>query len=177
MRYAGLVIIIILGILACDKDATGPTDSDLIFDDSFEKNGQPNSEKWIVYSDTVLYSNDTPSGGGSWSLNLQPGWVPEVSYADASIQQQPGTGIYKLSVWVKCIDGEEPAIIEFGILSDDGYSEPKTIRIYSSEWAQVSITDTLALRQNDEIFISLSAGWAEVTAENILFDLIMLEKL
>ena len=110
-------------------------------------------------------------------FHLEPGWVPEVSYADASIQQQPGTGVYKLSVWVKCVGGEEPALIEFGILSDDGYNEAKTIRIYSSEWAQVSITDTLALRQNDEILVRLSAGWAEITAEDVLFDLIALEKL
>lgn len=150
--------------------------TNLIPNSDFEINGQPTLQTWIADSILTGFMQDTPPGGGKWSIWLSPGWMPRVGYARTYISGQSGIGVYRLTVWMKNINGWEGSA-SFGRWAEENWVRMKQTYCDSSTWTQISLADTLSLQTTDTIAVQLSAGWAELSAGRTLFDLVRLERI
>lgn len=157
---------------------TGKTQN-LISNPSFEDStGQPSLTGWII-NDTVYssFSQDTPVGGGNWSLQLLAGWIGGL--AETYITGQSGTNVYKLNVWLKT-DSLGPgaiAYISLGTLYQNQFTPKKEVFYDNTpNWTQYSLTDTLTTQSDDTIVVRLYAGYVQIISPASYFDLVELKK-
>ena len=165
--------------LTCESDdIERPSDSEeptnLILNPSFESNGKPSLDGWVTVFDDS-FRQDTPSEGGSWSILLQPGWIPAEGSATAYFQGAAGENVYELSVWLKSLNGWSGSL-SFGLKSSGDRYPNKLVTLNPSEWTKLVMRDTLILQQPESLFVKLSAGMAEFAIGIVLFDLVHVAK-
>lgn len=171
-----LFILMLFGVslmMACENDASkidGPV-SDIVFLESFENNEQPSDAKWIVSPNLTSFAKSAPDRGGSWSLELEPGWAPQEGYAERYVTVPSGTGTYTLSAWIK-----GKGYILVGVWNGEELISSKRVENQSDDWRQISVSDNFTIRPTDKIFVKLSAGMTEVASWKALFDLVELER-
>ncbi len=178
MRPAHMIFrtyIIVLGCLAfqaCREHSVEPEGTVTLFSTSFESSGVPTTEGWVI-PDTSLATlqHDAPTGGGEWSLGLEAGWYPQQGLARRFVSGLSGRNIVRLRVNSK---GSFFRDISLGSWTDRRF---KTLPCTSSVWTQLEILDTLTLRPEDSLVVTLNAGSTEVAFGRGLFDLVSLEKL
>lgn len=171
-RFIAILLISML-VIACDRDENPATpENNLILEESFENtNDQPTYDKWTVAPNLASFASETPEDGGSWSLQLEPGWAPQEGFAEKSIGVPEGSNTYTLSAWVK---GQ--GYILMGLQSENGLIDPKKVVNESDSWQQLSITNTFDIKSGDKLYVKLSAGMTEIATWKVLVDLVIVEK-
>lgn len=147
----------------------------LIQNPSFELNGQPSDRGWKLSTALRSFKRDVPPGGGTWSLSLIAGSGPEEGVAEATFPEPKGEGNYKLTAWMKTLDGWH-GTIALGVRSHGEDSYRKWIIENSPEWKLLTLEDSLNLGPHDSVVVRLSAGFTEVVRGEVLFDLVQLER-
>jgi len=163
-----------------------------IYNGSFEYEGQFSIEGW-KFTDDQCYdaSQDTPSEGGDWSLqlamlNIQGGpWglayqgIPTVQNGD----------IWKLNAWVKQpMNRVGYSSIYYCTTSkiDSIWYPPNPLQYgnvdttSATSWTMLSVIDTFILAASDSICIVLDAGWTSGPTrlqDFSYFDLVSVEKI
>jgi hypothetical protein len=173
--------------MSCKKSenavAAPPTDANLIVNSSFELNGAPTLQGWnsnSVDTSYVNFSNDAPSGGGSYSVRLRNGWTVR-STIWYCFMPPIGTHPYRLSVWAKAMRSN--ALVEAGgdvilMTRNGGVSNPpKSIHFADTTWATGSLIDTLTTSSTDSVVVTLRGNIDQSSAGYVLFDLCRFEKL
>ena len=144
----------------------------LIQNSSFEVNDQPSLQSWFA---TYAYiSQDAPPQGGTWSLLLYPS-IPE-QWAITFVTGQSGIGVYRLTVWVKSINGWAGTVM-LGHWAQNRFVQSTWTGSDSTQWNAVSVIDTLSLQPSDTIAVRLSANGEETSNGFVLFDLVDLERI
>jgi hypothetical protein len=150
----------------------------LIKNSSFEINGQPDLRSWIFNSNYAGAYHNAPPGGGQWSLWIAPGWFPQPGYARLLMPEQPGTGTYVFSAWMKSIK-QRGVTIYYGKLAGNQFI--KRWRYYAnseSTWTPIAFTDTLSLAAKDILVVEIYAGSDIITLGNfVLFDLVNFKRI
>jgi hypothetical protein len=106
MRKLLLLYFFILGLffaISSCKNSTEPALSSvsLVPNPSFESNGVPSLSGWTISdSMSVRLVEDSPSGGGRWSLRLDASAFPG-SYAHIKVPAEQGNHQYRFSLWCK----------------------------------------------------------------------------
>lgn len=174
MKRIFAVLLISMLVIACDRDEnpTAPVNENLVLEESFEDaNNQPTYDNWSVTSGLASFASETPEEGGSWSLQLEPGWAPQEGFAERYIEVPEGSSSYALSAWVK---GQ--GYIQLGLKSDAGLINLKEVTNESDNWKQLSIANSFDIKAGDKLYVKLSAGMTEVASWKVLVDLVTLEK-
>ena len=188
--YSCLPIILVFavcGSMRCKKSENGvvtpPADANLMANGSFEINGVATLQGWSSNDgDTsyVNFSNDTPSGGGSYSVRLKNGWTVR-STIWYSLKPPIGTHRYQLSVWAKAMRSN--ALVEAGgdvsLMTRTGGASSlhKYIHFADTMWTTGSVIDTLTTSSTDSVVITLRGNIDQSSAGYVLFDLCRFEKL
>ena len=95
-----ILLLLAIFIYGCtEEEITEPTDENLLINTSFEKNGKFSSDGWFLPA-LADSSNDVPTGGGSFSLQLEASQPPE-SYAYIKVPVKTQFNNYKLTFWAK----------------------------------------------------------------------------
>lgn len=172
-----LLFVVIL-LPACNDDVSSPRmiEGNLLSNTSFEQKGKPWLDSWSCDTTLARVTSDPTTGCGNWALSLEPGWLPQEGFARTYITGQSGTGIYQLSVLMRCTN-QWRATIKIGRWTNGGWAESKTGWNSTPNWTTLSITDTLTLQTRDTIAVHLSAGATEVASARVFFDCVTLERL
>ncbi len=160
-------------LISCNTTDT-PEDA-LLTNGSFESGGSFSTDGWSTNGGQS--STDVPSGGGSFSLRLDPQSVPQEGYAEYSIQQAEGSQSYTITAYIKSV-GTWPGTITIKKREADN-----TVTILAStnsadaEWVQKTLSVSSTFASGDELIIKLSAGSTEIPTDTkyALFDLITIE--
>lgn len=160
-------------LIGCENNLTDfEFKENVVFTESFENNKQPTDANWTVSSNLASFTASTPENGGTWALELEPGWVPQEGYAERYVTAQPGTDIYTLSAWVK-----GKGYLLLGVSEGNNLKNFKKVENQSDNWKQITITETFSTQPGDKILVKLSAGMTEVANWKAVFDLVKLEKI
>ena len=178
-----ITFILLMSLMVSCKDnfiTPNPEPVNLIDNPSFETNGQPSLQSWWI-SYTVLSNiiQDAPPAGGKFSLELSPGWVPQVCFARAFVSGQSGTGMFKLTA---CMKNNSHgllwrAYVSLGHMASNQWVRYKSISSDSTNWTTVSIIDTMLLQASDTLAVQLSGGAAELGFGHTLFDVVSLQRI
>ena len=180
MKKLKTLIVISLLIISCKKDSS-VSSINILVNSSFETNlNQPDYSGWtgtayIIDTAGNIFDpivQDAPSGGGLWSLQLEPGWIPSEGYSETHISGLSGTHTIELSAWMKSINWTGSISLEHW--RNGQKIKYKTIADNPSQWKQITLIDTLTLLMTDTITVHLSAGWTEVASGRVLYDLVKL---
>jgi hypothetical protein len=177
--YICLLPAILLAIPGCSKeDSNSSTSADsinYIHNSSFEYNNMPSLDNWRSDQGlSVIFSNDVPPGGGTWSVMLQTVWGP-VLMLENTVAAVPGTQFLRYSVWSK---GEGVmGKAEFYVIRQDSMILRKGFDITDSSWVWYSYLDTVTLVAGDSLCVRLSGGFSNLLAGSTWFDLCKIEKL
>jgi len=150
---------------------------------SFETDGQPSLEHWLVSCDGKPF-RDAPSGGGIWSLKLETGnfqgcfpgrgaqFIPEFRNGD----------IWQVSVWARQDEKKlAQTSVYLKIFHTKGDSTILSVdTTTSAEWTQLTVVDTLILDEGDRVAIVLDAGSTSGPDQfdsNSYFDLVTAKKI
>jgi len=182
--YASLVFSLTIGLLyiiGCDKNSSPlgiSLNVNLIRNSSFEANKQPSLKYWYVENTTKIdFSNDTPAGGGKWSV-----YLPAKHYGPLPLSPSyfvplpPGKYILNFSVY-----GKSKTITNGGayLILKKGYQREIVTQhlIADSVWTEYAAIDTLNIRANDSLFVLLTGGFTEILGGYTYFDRVNLEVL
>ena len=176
--FFAIATISILAFSGCMKNkainkVTGPN---LIANSSFEYNGQISFTDWTG-SDTSVYRfvNDVPVGGGYWSLQLSPCWMPCEGYAEASVTGLTGTHNYVFNCYTKAYSWTGKITISKQTAT--GITNLQTISFSNQAWGLQNINlYNITLSSTDKLIVHLSAGSTEVSNGRVLFDKIVLQQ-
>lgn len=174
----GLVLFIFLSLFACKKDTT-PLEpfpgifGNLIKNSSFEKNGNPSLSHWYVREgDSISFVNDTPPGGGDWSICLPAEWVPQPESPAYFIPLRPGKHILELSFYGKFYGITGVALF---LLKKEQAREVTALQLVTDTiWTKYTLTDTVFINQGDSLSVLLSGGGTESVGGFTCFDLVEL---
>jgi len=173
-----LALISFLSMNTCKQNSVSPNNlvPNLIQNPSFEVNGQPSLQTWVADTMLVKPVQDAPTGGGNWSIHLEAGWVSEGA-ATTFVTGQSGTGVYRLSAYVKNI--VVGGTLSVGLWKNSTMNNGKIARADSAGWQQVTLIDTLTLQPNDSIIVHFSVGccMARIPPDQGRLDLVKLERI
>ena len=176
--FTTIGLLTIFAATSCRKDnAIVPSgaNENLITDSSFESNGQPSFQGWTGQSKTYSFVNDVPTGGGQWSLQLEPCWFPCEGYAETFVTGFNGNYTFKLICDTKAINWTGQIILRKQNQSGTTIDLTK-ISFNNPAWTTVSLTTNVSLQTTDKLVVHLSAGGTEVANGQVLFDKINLQK-
>jgi len=149
------------------------------FDDS---TGQLLCKSWYdrcgVECDTTIcncftcFYQDSPPGGGSWSIGAEGGWVIW-SVAKTYITGQSGTNIYELNFWMKDT-GNVSSTVSIRILSQGQITHEKSFIPAANIWTYFTLIDTLTLQPSDSIEVQFSMSGTQWTGGVGKYDLVEL---
>jgi len=168
-----------------DTCITNTSPQNLIKNPGFECkcNGQPTLQHWyddygdLVGDTSTLLSQDTPPGGGSWSIKLQSYVQSFVKYAETYITGQSGTNIFELRLFMKPLYGFLLGGVEVMVLSQNQVSQEKFFYPDTTIWKSYAFTDTLTTQPSDTIVVRLFAASVGPAGETAWFDLVEFKKL
>lgn len=157
----------------CDECSTctnPPGDEDkILVNTSFEKNGNPSADGWIITLGD--FSTDTPAHGGEYSIFIEAG--NPGGFVETQVAALSSMNIYHLSFWAKSkfvIGGTNLSFVRNGsVVNQKRLSIPDTI------WTMYILTDTFQVNQGDSIRIQFYAGISPIVPGGSYFDLCKLE--
>jgi len=182
-----------LFFLGCQKSvnesriSSEPDISDLkgkiIYQFSFEDNNYDTSFKgWV--SPNYSFSKDVPAGGGVWSLQLTPTWLPLQGYAEHTVGLDTGTYQLKFKCDTKVLSNSPTIGVGYlrlirRSISTTNTNTDKTLaeRSFTNKiWEPRSVAASAHIRPADVIVIQVSAGTSQLVAWQTLFDNVVLLK-
>ncbi len=172
----GGILLVLLSSCRQNPVTPVPLMGNLIENPTFQVHGQPSLQSWVYDSSLAKIVQDAPAEDGTWSLELNPGWLPQEGFAQTYVSGQLGEGVYQLTVWMKSVDKWKGSV-SLGRWSDNQWLSRKSVSSDSTQWSSVSIIDTISLSADDTIAVHLSAGATEVAYGDVLFDDIALVRL
>jgi hypothetical protein len=168
-------------LLAGCADPSGPVtgntqDENLIRNSSFEFDGAASLEGWTA-EDTarIAFSDDVPDGGGTWSIEIEAGTVPETYTVLSAIPAPEQPHQYLFAFWAKRLGPD--GLVRLWVKSPDVNKIVRLIGVSSSYWIQYVTYFTLSTQPGDTIFVELEGGSSEVLAGTVAYDLVTLIKL
>jgi hypothetical protein len=185
-----LIFILSILFLSCEKEKqesntmrTKATYAipNLIGNPGFEINCQSSFSGWQFvnwYATSDTFSTDVPSGGGCYSLKLQPGWFPAEGTAETYIAGLNCTGTFQLKFYAKCVNvvGQQT----FAAIYMKTSPLPAMSVVYFSDpsWTMYTLNSmNYTLTPSDTLVVKLSAGSSEVANWEVLFDSVTLYKI
>ena len=180
-----ILAVMTLFLFSCRKDtqvdSTGHSNN-LIANPSFETiHHQPDYSGWTgtayildsLGNENIPLIEDAPPGGGSWCVQVAPGWAPWEGFTETMVTGQTGTHNYQLTLWMKTIHWRGLISLEQwrnGQLIDD-----KNLSDTSSLWKRESLVNTMMVLPTDTLKIHFSAGYTEMISGQVRFDNVKLE--
>ena len=151
----------------------------IIYQFSFENNNSDTSFKgWV--SPWYSFSKDVPPGGGAWSLQLAPGWIPRQGYAEHYEVLDTGTYQLKFSCYTKVMTNGTFGVAYLRLIKRSATSTTNKILVEKSftntNWERHSVATPVRIQPGDFIVIQVSAGAAELATWQTLFDNVVLMK-
>ncbi len=186
VKYSFLIFLFVLlfNLLSChknnsplenDNEKLPPSGVNLILNPSFEFNGEQSLKYWHVEDwPEIYFSNDTPPGGGNWSIFLHAQWAgPLPTSPSYYVPLSPGRHIVKFSFYgkSKTIPGAAYLILKTGKTRE----EITLNMVTDSIWTEYTSIDTLDIQEGDSLFVLLHGGNTEVADGITYFDLVDLE--
>jgi hypothetical protein len=174
-----LICLLLPAVLSCSKDhiTEPPRDQNVMIDESFEKDGHASLSGWIPDDTTshIRFSPDVPSGGNSWSLTIDAGWVPEIYFVSKKVPLFRGTNRYRLSFWAK---SKGIPIFAYYVFGKADQPHVETL-VYPADtaWSIYSVIDTISAGPCDSILVGFSGSTGELVLGPTWFDLVKLEKI
>ena len=167
-----VVFLFALFIYGCtEEETTEPTDENTLLYSSFEKNGKFSSDGWSLPA-LADSSNDVPTGGGSFSLQLEASQPPE-TYAYKNVPVKTQFNNYKLTFWAKS-SGVTSGINGKAILSllrNGSVIKSSSILVDDITWKSYSIQDTFSVASGDSFRVELTAGISQLFSGKSYYDL------
>ncbi|MGH1436895.1 MAG: hypothetical protein ACRBG0_20825 [Lewinella sp.] len=165
--------IILLPLLAllffsCKKESVdiNQTPEALVYSTSFEDQTTLEQEGWEgLY--TLL--EDSPASGGSYSLALEPQWLPGVGEA-SYVPTLAGSGNYHIDFWFKTINWDGTFVINKRLSGSDEEENLLTVSLTEEDWTFASHSLALDLAENESLVVYFSAGGTEVVTGKVLVD-------
>lgn len=168
------LVIALIGITACHRDAAIPPLGNLVKNYSFERNGKSSFDGWVGSGYTFV--SDVPSDGGQWALQLVPEWFPAEGYAETYITGLSGSHIFKLSCDTK-VTNSWTGSLSLRIKSQSGTNDIASTTFTNANWTiQVLNTNSIMLQPTDTLVVHLSSGSTEVASGQVLFDNVYLQE-
>jgi hypothetical protein len=166
----------------CKESTTGPSQvsANLLVNSFFESNGMPSLQGWTV-SDTsnVHFSKDIPPGGLGLSIILNARWFGP--WPNGSIYQMVeapvGNHRYRLSVFGKRIGVGGAVDVHVGFPADTNSIRRISLSVQDTVWTYYSLTDTITIRANDILYLTISGGATEIRSGTSWFNSCTVEKL
>jgi hypothetical protein len=155
----------------------------IIYQFSFDadNNYSPSFKGWT--SPSYSFSKDVPPGGGLWSLQLTPGWIPQQGYAEHAVILDTGTYQLKFGCYTKVLSNSTIGVGYLRLIkrsiSSTNTTTSKTLAEKSftnQTWKTHSVTASAHIGAGDVIIIQVSAGTSELVAWQTLFDEVVLAK-
>jgi len=148
-----------------------PPGTNLIANSSFELNEAPSLQGWEVTDTSVVrFSTDTPSGGGTWSINIESTSIPGAQVQTAIAMPQ-GSYIYRFSTWAKRYN------LGGGVFLIFNSTIRKDIAIQDTTWTSYTINDTLTTVVGDTVIVALTGGGHQLATGRTYFDICKFERL
>ena len=175
--------------LQCEEPSDIEPDN-LITNPSFEIDGQPNIDGWntLFNKDHFIdwgFWEDTPPGGGQWSVQILPGGRSQYEgFVEMMLSGINDQGVFELSAWTKT-DTESwshpisltPSTIILNHIRNGKVIHSKSLSNAPNDWTRISFIDTLTINPSDTLHIRLYAGVTEVSLPIIIFDLVSFMKI
>lgn len=169
--------VLLLMFQSCsDNSVNQPAPAEnLISNWSFEKNGQPIIEGWVLNPNgKYSFSNTAPEGGGMYSIQLDCNWgIP--NEIRTSVPAYWGNTKYEFSLLSRKEDFG--GYFSINIKRSDSLITLNKINIDSDSWRIYSVFDSIQTKKNDSLVIILAGGFSQVLTGKTYFDLVRLEKL
>ena len=174
--------LLFLAIFNCEKNKDiikpeRPTNQILLYS-SFEKDGQPGNNGWLIKDESSEnYSTDVPPGGGNYSLSLRGDSLNLLGeWARIILPAIDGNNIYRFSFW--CKQQGACGIVHIYVKTSDtsGYYTKSKLAC-DSLWSYYTIVDTIQTNENDSLMLLIGSEHAWVPDGKAYFDLCKLEKL
>lgn len=172
-------------LIGCSKSApTAPispsaTDN-LLRNPSFESNGSPSLEGWIVDVDTnrFSFSSDVPTSGGRYSVALETmwGWATICQ----NVAANPGNHQYRFSAWAKgeyYYGGQIRGRLKLCLKRADSLLFMKYVTVTDTIWNEYSIVDTLSVETGDSLRVVITGGYSQLARGTTFYDLCQLKQL
>lgn len=170
-------LLFVAGSFMCNKSdlwvAVPPITTNLISNSSFEFNGVPSLQGWVMFLSPPLDTlRDAPTGGGTWSVairgvNFLP--IPSMRFIAAA---PAGSHVYQLSVWGKF--AIRAGFAGLNLLRNDTTYPQMGLSINDTTWAWYHALDTLTTINGDSLEVRLSGAYAGL-ASKTFFDLCKLD--
>ena len=147
---------------------------ELIHNSSFEMNGNPSRQGWLV-DDTSLCQliNDAPPGGGNWSMKIYAEWT-FLHSARTTVAPSEGTHQFEFSVYGKMVKFHGTAILF--VKHADTLILRKFVTITDTTWTRYSFTDTISITSPDSLVVVLQGGSTNLVVGYTCFDLCSLKQ-
>lgn len=166
--FTGLSLLLMTFIVvSCTEDPTEPTEENTLLYTSFENNGRFSADGWTLpaLSDS---SNDVPSGGGNFSLELLASQPPEV-YAQIKVPVKTNYNEFRLTFWSKFNVIEGKAILS--LVRNGSIIDSSSVLIDNIIWQSYSIQDTFSVVTGDSFMVQFTAGISQLLPGKTYFDL------
>ena len=177
LPFSILLLFALLNYQCSDSIITPDNENNLIFNPSFEENGNASLAGWIIAGDTInQFTTDIPPNGGNWAITINSVWIsPLTNGIYTTVKLSPGIHIYRFSVWAKHqnVTGSTNILI----VKPDTTIILRSIQITDTLWKQYSVIDTIAADDSDSLSIILSGGGSQIILGKSYFDLCTLELL
>jgi len=148
-----------------------------IENNSFEINGQPMLKGWRFGNVRLAESfYDAPDTGGVWSLKLSADWIPTSGYAYIPVNNIQDGDVIILSCYIKALGPTGGGSLQLRIGSSLTNSFIKHADCTDTSWTLVSLRDSVALNENDSVWVVLSSFSTEIVPREGLFDFVSLVK-
>jgi hypothetical protein len=164
---------------------TGPEISDLkgkiLYQFSFEDNNyDTNFKGWT--SPYYSFSKDVPPGGGVWSLQLMPGWIPWQGFAEHVVKLDTGKYQLKFRCYTKVLSNATNTGVGYIRLIKRSISATSTTKdkilaeksFTNHAWETRSVLSSVQIGRGDVIVLQVSAGASELITWATLFDSVTL---
>ena len=159
-----------LFVFSCQNDDDGiVAGPQMIYQTSFENNDVFDVSGWE--GSGFSYASDTPFEGGSFSLQLEPQWLPQEGALERNFTGLEGDLSFDLQFYSKTIDWE--GIVQVWKVDAEGNTQPLiTQTLNEAEWTAQRITFPSIFTPEEQLFLKFSAGGTEVATGKVLIDLV-----
>lgn len=170
-RWLSHILFALLMFGCTQDDPTEPTEENTLLYTSFEQNGKFSSDGWILpaLSDS---SYDIPSGGGTFSLELEASQPPEI-YAQITVPVKTQFNNFKLTFWSKstAVTNNIYGKAVLSLVRNGSTIQSSSVSVDDIIWKSYSIQDTFTVASGDSFLVQLSAGISQIFSGKTYFDL------
>jgi len=167
-----LVILVNPGCSEEDNPVNPPVVDKVLFNTSFEKNGQPSEDGWRINSGLVNnFSADVPDSGGSYSLVLEAGW--NGGTAEIQVPALLQYSNYQLSIYSKFHQIEGRAFLSQ--MRNGNVVSENSVTINDTTWNAYTLSANFSLMEGDSLKVTLYGGLTQLVSGESYFDLCKLD--